>query len=197
MVNYLVEGAVNFYEELYKSLDIEDDKNEIEQVCLITNLPLTNFHVSLECGHKFNYEPLYNDILNHKSKFNNMERCMLKALEIRCPYCRKIQKKMLPYYQELGFKKIHGVNYIDELKQIQETHYNCKWETGICCFEIFDPSQNIVLPCNNTHVVLVEPTGKTYCNHHKYLAQKQFIAKKKLEMKEKAKDEKMQTLLAA
>jgi hypothetical protein len=104
---------------------------------------------------------------------------------------------MLPYYEELSLKKIHGVNYIDEIKQIQETQYNCKWETGICCFEIFDPSQNIVLPCNNKHVILVEPTGKTYCNHHRFLAQKQFIAKKKQEMKEKAKAEKMQALLAA
>ena len=27
----------------------------------------------MECGHKFNYLPLFNDIKNHKQKFNGME----------------------------------------------------------------------------------------------------------------------------
>jgi hypothetical protein len=36
----------------------------------------------------------------------------LNVDEIRCPYCRKKQKGLLPYYQELGLKE-HGVNYMD------------------------------------------------------------------------------------
>ena len=33
--------------------------------------------------------------------------------EIRCPYCRTRQKGVLPYYEELGFPKINGVNDIN------------------------------------------------------------------------------------
>jgi uncharacterized Zn finger protein (UPF0148 family) len=197
MTKYNIEGGINFYEELYKSLD-DEENNQEGNLCLITNSPLSNCHISLDCGHKFNYEPLYNDILNHKTKFNNMERCILKTNEVRCPYCRKVQKTLLPYYEELGLQKIHGVNHIDETKQIKESYYSSiKWVPGVCCFDIFDPLQNISIPCNNTHVTLVEPTGKTYCYHHKYIAQKQFIAKKRLELREKLKLEKMNAKMEA
>ena len=197
MVKYQIEGNISFYEELYKSLDEEEGENDTG-VCLITDNPLTAHFVTMDCGHKFNYEPLYNDILNHKKKYNNMERCVLKTMEIRCPYCRKVQKNLLPYYEELGLGKVHGVNYIDELIQIKEsTGYSNKWEHGVCCFEWFDPSQNIAIPCKNTQVMLVEPTGKKYCYNHRYIAQKQFIAKKKLELREKQKLEKMNAKLEA
>jgi hypothetical protein len=191
MVKYNIEGNIDFYEELYKSLDDVDETVD-ENECLISNLPLTNHHVKLECGHKFNYEPLYNDVVNHKKKYNAMERNILKTFEIRCPYCRSVQKNLLPYHNDLGLEKIHGVNYIDELIQIKESTYpSNKWEHGVCCFECIDCSQNIVLPCKNTQVVLVNPTGKKYCYQHKYIAQKQYIAKKKLEIKEKQKDERL------
>jgi hypothetical protein len=67
------------------------------------------------CGHKFNYLPLYFDLKNHKQKFNGMESTAshLKIDEIRCPYCRKKQKGVLPYYEELGLAKINGVNNIN------------------------------------------------------------------------------------
>ena len=45
--------------------------------------------------------------------------------------------------------------------------------------------------------MLVEPTGKKYCYNHRYIAQKQFIAKKKLELREKQKLEKMNAKLEA
>jgi hypothetical protein len=196
MVKYEIEGQIDFYEELYKSLDDEEEKPE-DNLCLISNSPLTNYHISLECGHKFNYEALYNDLLNHKKKYNNMERCILKTNEIRCPYCRKVQKSVLPYYEELGLEKIHGVNHIDELKQLNESVGNSnKWEFGVCCFEIFDSTKNMKIPCTNKQVVLVEPTGKKYCYHHKYIAQKQYIAQKKMELKEKQKDEKLKKRMA-
>jgi hypothetical protein len=59
MDKYKLEGGIDFFAELYKSLDIEEsDENNM---CLITNQPLTDKFVSLNCGHKFNYIPLYND----------------------------------------------------------------------------------------------------------------------------------------
>jgi hypothetical protein len=68
----------------------------------------------MDCGHKFNYIPLYKDIYNHKKKYNRMESGgqQSKINEIRCPYCRNIQKGVLPYYDDLGLEKVHGVNTI-------------------------------------------------------------------------------------
>ena len=37
----------------------------------------------------------------------------LKMNEIRCPYCRKKQIGVLPYYEELNLEKVCGVNHID------------------------------------------------------------------------------------
>ena len=71
---YKVEGYYNFYEELYKSLDAKEETNVnvIENLCLISNEPLTEHFVTLDCNHKFNYLPLFNDIFNYKKKFNTL-----------------------------------------------------------------------------------------------------------------------------
>jgi hypothetical protein len=68
-IDYNIEGNINFYEELYKSLDTED-KQDNNDYCLISNQPLVENYVTMSCGHKFNYQPLFYDILNHKKKFN-------------------------------------------------------------------------------------------------------------------------------
>jgi hypothetical protein len=118
MLKYTIEGNIDFFAELYKSLD-DDEVNEHkteedDNLCLISNNPLTDKFIRLECGHKFNYVPLYLDVKNHKQQFNLMESTSsrLNIDEIRCPYCRKKQKGLLPYYEEFGVKE-HGVNYIN------------------------------------------------------------------------------------
>lgn len=117
MLKYNIEGNIDFFAELYKSLDEEVNEHKTEEddnLCLISNNQLTDKFVKLECGHKFNYIPLYLDVKNHKQLFNLMESTSsrLNIDEIRCPYCRKRQKGLLPYYEEFGLKE-HGVNYID------------------------------------------------------------------------------------
>jgi len=116
MKNYKIEGNIDFFAELYKSLDIEDDELDTNNnLCLITNQVLTDKFVEMQCGHKFNYLPLYNDLKNHKQKYNGMEGTSgkLKQDELRCPYCRKKHKGILPYYEELNLAKVSGVNNID------------------------------------------------------------------------------------
>jgi len=114
MKKYNIEGGINFFSELYKSLDDEDEDTQ-DNLCLITNLPLKDNFFKMDCGHKFNYIPLYLDTKNHKQKFNGMEgsSSRLSKNEIRCPYCRNRHKGVLPYYEELGLDKIDGVNYIN------------------------------------------------------------------------------------
>lgn len=117
MQNYIIEGNIDFFSNLYKSLD-DNNKNECSEnneLCLISNEPLIDKFVKLECGHKFNYVPLFYDIKNHKQKFNTMEGThnKLNYNEIRCPYCRHKIVGVLPYYEEFGFAKSHGVNYLN------------------------------------------------------------------------------------
>ena len=101
---YITEGGLDFFSELYKSFYIDEDaENKIDEsnLCLITQEQLTDKYIELNCGHKFNYIPLYNDLVNFKKKFNLMEgiNTRLDNEEIRCPYCREKQSGLLPYYE--------------------------------------------------------------------------------------------------
>lgn len=115
-MQYNIEDNIDFYSELLKiKTDTEDPqlKDDGNELCLISNNKLTDNYVTLLCGHKFNYIPLYHDIYNHKTKYNTKENDRLKYYELRCPYCRKKQNKLLPYCPELIPEKTHGVNDID------------------------------------------------------------------------------------
>jgi hypothetical protein len=145
MSKYNIEGGIDFFSELYKSLDFEDNKEKTDadnNLCLITGKELEDKYVKLDCSHKFNYIPLYNDIKNHKQKFNSLEgnNSRLKINEIRCPYCRNKQIGVLPYYPEFGLKKINGVNFYDATIQSSENYLHKKYPK--CCFLI--PNMNYV-----------------------------------------------------
>jgi hypothetical protein len=199
-MKYNIEGNIDFFSELYKSLDIEDNPNKVDtdnNLCLITNQPLTDKFIELKCSHKFNYIPLYNDIYNHKKKFNNMESSatLLKVNEIRCPYCRKKQLGVLPYYPELISEKINGVNFYDntiELKAPLTSIYTF----GKCEFTISTPltetNKFLNLICPITHVTKSICDNKTYCWRHIKMINKIFEKEKKDKEKEaqkKIKDE--------
>ena len=213
MKKYNIEGSIDFFSELYKSLDDEDEEKDTDQdnLCLITNLPLNNNFFKMDCGHKFNYVPLYLDIKNHKQKFNGMEgnSSRLNKNEIRCPYCRNRHKGVLPYYEELGLPKIDGVNYVNPNYKSQ-THTSSYYKT--CQFLTPNPNFNPVgenasetnaYNNNNCKYFLCfhmgskinfqygQETGenygddKYYCWNHK----KQVIKKYKTEIAVKAKEE--------
>ena len=179
MQKYTIEGNIDFYKELYESLDDTkepDTDGDESNMCLITNMPLTEHFVTMECSHKFNYLPLYNDILNHKKKYNSMERRALKGIEIRCPYCRNIQKKLLPYYESMNLKQVHGVNFFDD-------SYNYKkvdainppymgyspYNHGKCSYEL----------CAHTLVKMLPQNKKYYCMFHKHIALKEYVKEQK------------------
>lgn len=111
MNNYAIDDDIDFFTEINHCID---DSQENDHICLITNQHLKAHHVILPCRHAFNYNPLYNDILNHKQKFNMMEsgEHRLSEHEIRCPYCLAKHTMVLPYYETMGLPKISGVNYI-------------------------------------------------------------------------------------
>jgi len=200
-MTYIIEGGINFYDELYKSLDDSptigetdetDETDKTTGLCLITGLPLTENFVTMECKHTFNYIPLFHDIYNHKKKYNSMEKKMLKSTEIRCPYCRHVQTSLLPYYENMKVKPIHGVNYFSEstnmINSLTDPSISC-YSLGKCCFK--HKSGDQIILCSNTKVNLVGE--KLYCLGHRYGGKVALI--KEIKMKEKM-DIKQKMMLA-
>jgi hypothetical protein len=180
MTKYLIEGNIDFYEELYKSLHDKND-NKDEDLCLITNLPLTENYIILECNHKFNYVPLFNDLVARKNKNFLLETEKLKINEIRCPYCRNKQQSLLPYYENMNVAKVHGINFNDE------TETNCMY--GVCSFIIVTTDIEHPCACIN-HYVYKFQDEKTYCSYHLKIVQRNLLKEKFL--KQKAEIKKLQ-----
>jgi hypothetical protein len=154
-VTYEIEGGVDFFKELKNitakphetnmpslSLNIED--KPIDR-CLISDEVLRKDHITLKCGHKFNYVPLFKEVLfqkcsmlpkNVSSKivttyiknspqsnistvmYNssyNLETTKVSYNEIKCPYCRSLTPQLLPYYPYPDVSKIKYVNTPAEL----------------------------------------------------------------------------------
>jgi len=217
MTKYKIEGGVDFFSELYKSLDDEDNEENEDNLCLITNLPLVDKYFQMDCGHKFNYIPLFFDIKNHKQKFNSMEGSTTRLTnnEIRCPYCRKKHKGVLPYYQELGLPKIEGVNNINPNYKVYNGS-NYKQCQFLIPNSAFDPNGNNVLETSQGNVGNCKfhicfhmgskinfqygiESGENYGDdkYYCYTHKKQMIKKYKTEIATKAKEEAKQAKLLA
>lgn len=120
MRRYQTDGGatIDFFSEI-DNIDL----NEEENICLISNLPLDDTHITLKCGHKFNYKPLFNDITNVKSRHQMLVK-RLDIDQIQCPYCRNIQKCLLPYIPKLRLPKKDGVNWINANKYFSHRVYS-------------------------------------------------------------------------
>jgi len=151
---YVVEGGINFFEELLKPVtkteDTEDkeDNNDKNTLCLITDNPLTEHYVELECNHRFNYLPLYAEVKYQKLNKHCLEVSRLTANEIKCPYCRKIQRSLLPYYESLDqvAPKIYGVNSITPPPPVAKTVI--KKPAPATCKQILKSGVNKGAPCS-------------------------------------------------
>ena len=93
-----------------------------DNICLITKEPLLNDKVTLPCNHSFNYEPLYNEIIQQKKVKNTYEIVILNKSQIKCPYCRAIHNCLLPYNRKFQtFKNIME----KKLRIIKKKDNNC------------------------------------------------------------------------
>ena len=188
--NYIIEGGIDFYAELYGSLYNKNTENQIDDtnknVCLITDEPLEANSITLTCNHKFNYVPLYKDLVNHKKKFNTMESSgALKPGEIRCPYCRHKQNFVLPYYEELCLPKVSGINEVYKYEPpTPSPYYNnikkCEFVSSFPFLQDVSAADNIVtLSCKKYGYKFAgfeegdEHSGKYYCCEHKRVITKQ------------------------
>tara|TARA_Y100000591_G_C21771233_1_gene665686 strand:- start:566 stop:1315 length:750 start_codon:yes stop_codon:yes gene_type:complete len=140
----------NFNELLLNMLN-DTSTQENDNVCLISNEILKDDHVTLFCNHSFNYKSIYNEIKKQK-EYNYLETQKLSSFQIKCPYCRNIQDKLLPYNSK--FAKIMGVNYPLEHTMLVN---KCKY--------IFKSGKRKNLSCNKyTHL--------TYCSQHQKIINK-------------------------
>jgi len=138
--NYIIDGDADgviqddFFSQLKHMLtQCEDDKGvdadtviklHEDNYCLLTKEPLHSIHIELVCGHKFNYVPLYREVIVQKtigmSPNGYYTSHSLKRNEIKCPYCRNVQDKLLPYIEYDGVKKTYGVNYPTKLSMTSQ-----------------------------------------------------------------------------
>lgn len=119
-MNYILPEDFDFYSELKKeNAKVEECQKEEQpdELCLISSeVLIPTSCIKLDCGHKFNYIPLLNSVQEEKHNMNvnsyyYYSSTYLREHQLRCPYCRQIQEKILPYYPELHKKRIRGVNY--------------------------------------------------------------------------------------
>ena len=99
-----------FQNLLLKMINIDDDDNDSEEqrTCLISGDKLEKNHITLECGHKFNFYNIYNEVIKQKCKENYNETQHLKKYQVKCPYCRSVQNYLLPQVE--GYAIIKYVN---------------------------------------------------------------------------------------
>jgi len=135
--NYIIDGdsdgmlECNFFSQLKNMLtecgdesgDTKHTENE-DNYCLLTKEPLNHIHIVLACGHKFNYIPLYREVVAQKtiglSQNGYYTSHSLKRNEIKCPYCRSVQDKLLPHLNYDGVEKIFNVNHPAKLSMTSQ-----------------------------------------------------------------------------
>jgi hypothetical protein len=110
-MKYIIEGDVDFYNELNNSGDINSIISLDETVCLISKEVLTDNYITLPCNHAFNYIPLYKEVILQKISQNSLETSRLLPHQIRCPYCRLTVNNLLPYIPLDKIEKIANVNF--------------------------------------------------------------------------------------
>lgn len=213
MSTYIIEDNINFYDELFKSLDDSDTEDDT-QLCQITGLPLIDKSVILECNHHFNYDALYKEICRQKYDFKTYSVNSLNKIEsskvmksnldyfIKCPYCRNIQFTILPYYEELGFEKKYGINSLEKpLDKPLNNNFKTKinkvdqtFKYGVCNhlvdFFNINTNESSQKNCHNKYVATIPETNLSYCFEHYNYALKQH----KFNIKKAASDAKQQKI---
>jgi len=156
-MNYIIEDNLDFKTALCD--DAELDIN----VCLISQQVLTKSHINLPCEHKFNYIPLYNELCKQKQK-STFESRTLKVNQLKCPYCRTVYEKILPYIPSERIEKTSGVNY--PFKYCMDNNIKCDW---VKCGTKCDKTALYIgtTSTNSTNAIGTNAIGtNSYCKKH-------------------------------
>jgi len=99
-MNYVIDDEFDFFKELNNDISLKESDEKNKKMCMISHTPLTYNFIKLTCSHEFNYLSLYNELILTNGYNRN----------IKCPYCRTISDKLLPYIPLSGVQKKYGVN---------------------------------------------------------------------------------------
>ena len=157
-MNIILEDNINFYDELNKSDDEDEDD---ENICLLSNMPLDKNCIKLPCNHTFNFYPLYKEVINQKtytpSSHLNTDRLYIH--QIKCPYCRQKCDYLLPHVKiNDNIKFIIGVNSPEK--------YCMPWHT---CEYIMKSGKNKNNKCSKSAYYIGD---KCYCDKHHSIIKK-------------------------
>ena len=147
---------IDFFDELKKD---QSDISEYDNKCLISQTVLTDNSITLDCNHTFNYIPLYKEVVKQKIKLNKFETTHLKLNELKCPYCRAINKQLLPFIDLPGIIMIKGIN---SPKKFCMKLYSCEW--------IYKTGKNKNTSCNKC---AIKTNFGNFCKkHHTFFTKK-------------------------
>jgi len=197
---YKVNGIDNFdfFNELNKEENeentvVNDEDYEKKQNfrCLISNEPLVEPIITMPCGHKFNYIPLVRDAVSFVllsvrlsgSSYSYLKTDSMKY-SLRCPYCRVVVKRLLPYYKIEDFVYLHQVHINPEFQCLDydvatsgvpefDKYYRCE-------FIYENPYYNKNMPDSFTNCPSLR-CGSSYCHEKTYV--KLYTNKEKTEQK--------------
>ena len=187
---YRIEGNFDFYSALKESLQTEEAVVDESTVCLITRMPLTEDYVSMECGHKFNYLPLYNGLVQTTKPYINSS---FRSGQIACPFCRHTQTTLLPFNPK--YKKVVGVNLYpfkvgkDSGVKTSDAGYLCKLANTNDCTSDYAYKCGDNYYCE-AHHVLGSSIEKQKTSYSIFLTKKQNADKRKAAKEAKTKEAK-------
>lgn len=158
-MNYILEGGGDFNEELHRM--ICKGAAETAETCMIGGETLSSTPVTLQCGHSFNYPNILNEVKAQKrpqQSSRRLEVCKVSRYEIKCPYCRRIHKGVLPYRPEHESTKLVGINWPPA---------KVLWDS--LCKAILKSGRRIGESCGRQ-------CREDYCRYHQY-----YVGNKKVE----------------
>ena len=153
-------GKIDFFKEL-QTFELTSDE---DKTCLISGMKLdAENSIELECGHQFNYVPLYNEVVKSKSQ-NGLDIRKLNVDEVRCPYCRHIQHNLLPFKPAMRLKRVHGVNWIhvDNCFNIPNINVTLKFDGKCHHMKCLGKTYSILITSDSS----VDKLNRVYCYEH-------------------------------
>lgn len=148
--------------DIFKSILNQDVYSSDVSYCLISNEPLVKNYITLECGHSFNYESIYQEVYQQQvSKV--MDNKYLKSNEIKCPYCRYITPYSLPYHKYYNMDRYMSIKKMQRFSILNSPKYI--GDINVCKYCVNN------LNCQEYGCVEFNDVNKCYCNKHNQYTQ--------------------------
>lgn len=146
--------------ESEKSLDNYNQDN----ICLISQEKIQHNYIVLDCGHKYNYESIYNEMLYQQTK-KLLDNRYIKFNQIKCPYCRYITNNNLPYFKYYNLKKINSLNNYNRFSILNQDISNNQESKNI---QVINRCNyvNKSKTCNNIGCIENNDINICRCNKH-------------------------------